>query len=294
MPSPSFAMAVIACPHCGTRYQLPADRLGPGGREVQCANCTRSWLAAPGATASPDVRPAAETDADRMFEGPAERDLDAAFAAAERAVAAAASAIQQEPRAAEAAPTAVPAPAHRVERAPAGTVARRRRALPPKLPGLRLARLARLGSVALLALLAGGGIGLRTEIVRYVPAMAGVYAALGMPVNVVGLEFRDVRTLLSLRGGADVLQIEARIYSVAPRLVAVPPVEVTLLDAQGAPLYAWSLAPDARDLEPGEAVDFASQLIGPPAGAARLRLTFAGGNALSATPIAAAIQRPAS
>ena len=37
----------------------------------------------------------------------------------------------------------------------------------------------------------------RTEIVRLVPDMAGVYSALGLGVNVVGLEFSDVSTLMS-------------------------------------------------------------------------------------------------
>ncbi len=36
------------------------------------------------------------------------------------------------------------------------------------------------------------GLMFRTEIVRVLPDMAGVYAAVGMPVNVVGLEFSDV------------------------------------------------------------------------------------------------------
>ena len=295
MLSPRLAMAVIACPHCGTRYQVPAETLGSGGREVQCAHCTRSWLAMPGTEAAPEPEPAPAADADRMFDGPTERDLDAAFAAAERlvAAAAAASAAEQEPRPAEDAPPPGPAPPPPGERTGARNGARRRKPLPATLPGARPRRLARLASIGLLALLAGGGIGCRTEIVRYLPDMAGAYAALGMPVNTVGLEFRDVSTVLALRSGANVMQVQARIYSVAPRLVAVPPVVVTLLDAHGVPLYEWSVTPQTRDLEPGEVVDFASQLTGPPAGATRVRLTFAGGPGSSATPIAPAIQQPA-
>src|SRR5690606_4775762 len=104
MPSPSFAMTVIACPHCGTRYQVAAETLGPGGREVQCAHCTRAWLAVPGAAGAPAPAPTREAEADRMFDAPTERDLDAAFAAAERAVAAAASAVPAPPAAGDAAP----------------------------------------------------------------------------------------------------------------------------------------------------------------------------------------------
>ena len=70
-------------------------------------------------------------------------------------------------------------------------------------------------------------------------------------MNVIGLEFRNVRTLRALRDGVEVLTVDARIVGVSPRRVIVPPVVVTLLDADGRPVYEWSVTPDARDLEAG-------------------------------------------
>ena len=39
------ATVVIACPHCGTRYQVPPETLGSRGRQVSCAHCGKAWLA---------------------------------------------------------------------------------------------------------------------------------------------------------------------------------------------------------------------------------------------------------
>jgi predicted Zn finger-like uncharacterized protein len=290
MRSPLPAMVVIVCPHCGTRYQVPAETLGPRGREVQCAHCSKSWPAAPGA--GEHVR-----DPDQIFDETAERDLDAAFAEEEKAAVAAA---MPEPTAEEAVRPveeirAALAPETKTEDPKAKTrrdkaFARRQISRTAKLPLARIRRAARLVALGLLLTLLVAGVAFRTEIVRSFPALAGVYAALGMNVNIVGLEFRDTHTLMTLRSDANVLKLDARIYSVASRPVIVPPVVVTLLDESGTALYEWSVTPETRDLEPGEVVDFTTQLTSPPPGATRVRLTFSGGRAQSETPIAATIQ----
>ena len=38
MSSPDLQTVVIACPNCGTRYQVPYATIGAAGREVQCAH----------------------------------------------------------------------------------------------------------------------------------------------------------------------------------------------------------------------------------------------------------------
>jgi hypothetical protein len=95
-----------------------------------------------------------------------------------------------------------------------------------------------------------------------------------------------VTTLVTLRGGQNIMQVDGRIYSVAPQRVVVPPVVVTLLDSAGAKLYEWSVLPEVRDLEPGEVVDFSAQLTAPPQDAARVRLTFTDGRPRPQAPLA--------
>lgn len=305
MRSPLPATTVIACPHCGTRYQVPAETLGPKGREVQCAHCSKSWLAAPGVADAPKPVPTApENDPDKLFDETTERDLDAAFVAEEKALLAETAspaegdgAPENSPEESKAAiapkPPLAPKVDPKLKRIRAKAFAQRQHTISSRLPIARVRRTMRLVTLSLLFALIGGGIALRTEVVRQLPDLAGAYAALGMAVNTIGLEFRDVHTLLTLRSGANTMRVEARIYSVAQRTVAVPPVVVTLLDDRGNSLYEWSVTPEARELERGEVVDFSSQLSSPPAGATRVRLTFSGGRAQSETPIAPAIQQPA-
>jgi hypothetical protein len=62
-------------------------------------------------------------------------------------------------------------------------------------------------------------------------------------------------------------------------------VVVTLLDQGGRSLYQWSVVTRARDLEPGEVIGLSTELSSPPAGVARVRLSFADGLASSDAPV---------
>src|SRR5436190_19881832 len=73
MSSPDLQTAVIACPHCGTRYQVPRATLGAAGREVQCAQCSESWHAT-----------AETSEPDAMFSDADEEQLDQVFEAEAR------------------------------------------------------------------------------------------------------------------------------------------------------------------------------------------------------------------
>lgn len=180
------------------------------------------------------------------------------------------------PRHVETPPTP-PAEPTAEERVANGKLEKRQRAVARRLPAAKLFRIIRIAAVVLLVAMLAGGLFFRNEIVRLAPAMAGVYSALGLNVNVVGLEFSNVSTLLSRRGDSDVINVTATIRGVEPRRVVVPPVVVSLLDAQGASLYQWSVMPPASDVEPGEAIDFSAELSAPPKGATQLRLGFAAG-----------------
>ena len=285
------ATVVIACPHCGTRYQVPPDTLGPRGRQVSCAHCGKAWLAE--APLPPDD--------DRLFSPREEEALDREFDALEHKAGgnALADSIRRTlpvhappppevvktiaeikaaitPRPAEppkpALPEHVPTAA---EKAAHGKLEARQRKFGEALPAARLLRGIRLASVLLLVAVLAGGYWFRTEIVRVVPDMAGLYSELGLKVNVVGLEFSDVNTLMTRRGADAVLSVVAKIRAVEPRSVVVPPVVVTLLDAQDKPVYQWSVTPAAGDVAPGEALDFTAELASPPAAATQIKLGFA-------------------
>lgn len=293
MRSPQPLTVVIACPHCGTRYQVPPETLGSTGRKVSCAHCGKAWLAEAQIAPPPP-------DEDKLFTPSEEEALDREFKAIEhrtgiaevpaslrgampdgapppevvRSIAEIKAAIAPKPVEPAPAPPAKPTAA---EKAANGKLEKRQRAVARGLPAAKLFRMIRIAAVCLLVAVVAGGLLFRTEIVRLAPSMAGVYSAIGMGVNVVGLEFSDVSTLMSRRGDSDVISVTATIRGVEPRRVVVPPVVVSLLDAEGASIYQWSVMPPAADVEPGEAVAFSAELAAPPKGAKQLRLGFAAG-----------------
>lgn len=271
--------------------------LGPRGRKVSCAHCGKTWKAQP-------IADDPEPEADRMFSEADEEALDAVLAAAEKAsrpmrvptnidrlladddtppeirrsieeikAALAPKDAPEPPATADEPPPVAPADPSTQKRI-AKAFDRRLRALARKLPTYRIRRVARIAGVTILAALLIGGFAFRVQVVRALPAMAGLYAMVGLGVNVVGLEFSDVKTLLSRHSGTDVLSVTATIGSVENREVKVPQVVVTLLNGDGDQIYQWSVAPEATELEPGEALAFATELTAPPPGARQVRLGF--------------------
>lgn len=250
---------LLTCPSCETSFRVKPDVLGPAGRTVRCARCHASWFAMP---AGIEREPA-------MAEAPASE-----AASTSSLVPANDPVFWREPLAeSEAAPSLVPdifpdmrpAPpeqageAVEVERKPA------RRALPPRpaprkssRKGLGVAILAAAGALVVAAIAA------RASVVRAIPDLAGVYAAAGLPVNLRGLEFREVRTSSETQDGIAVLVIEGEVVNVAKHAVEVPRVRLAVLGASGQELYSWTALLPRSTLSEDEKVPFRSRLASPP------------------------------
>jgi hypothetical protein len=125
----------------------------------------------------------------------------------------------------------------------------------------------------LVLMLAGAYFG-RVAIVTHFPTLAGLYEAVGLRVNVLGLDFAGLETLRSLRDGREYLTVSATVVGRSTRPVSVPPVLVTLTNSTGAAVYQWSVTPPVSTLIAGERVDIQTQLAMPPAEAKGIRLTF--------------------
>ena len=154
---------------------------------------------------------------------------------------------------------------------------RRQSALIAHLPLARLRRAARISGALILCALIGLFYFGRVQLVERIPSLAGVYAGLGMGVNVVGLDFSNVTAQRALRDGKEMLIVSAQIIGLTADPVGVPPVVVTLLGPNGAAIYEWSVTPSVRDLMAGERSSFDTQLALPPGEAERMRLSFAAG-----------------
>jgi hypothetical protein len=115
-----------------------------------------------------------------------------------------------------------------------------------------------------LILLDLGLIGWRAEIVRAVPQMAPLYAAIGLGVNLRGLVLTDVTTETVSSDGVPVLMIRGQIVSATKRVVDVPRLRFAVRNGSGNEIYSWTALPNRSLLGPGEALAFQSRLASPP------------------------------
>src|SRR5262249_19609875 len=115
----------------------------------------------------------------------------------------------------------------------------------------------------------------RQQVAQAWPRSASLYAALGLKVNPVGIDFMDVTHSRETEDGQSVLAIRGKLINVGSRRVAVPPIELVLQDASNHEVLRKSFRVAATELQPGQVMPFLARLSSPPAGARRLNLRFA-------------------
>jgi predicted Zn finger-like uncharacterized protein len=246
---------LLVCPHCETHFQVADSAIG-NGRTVRCARCRESWFAAPEPAF---VEAMAGGESMAFPAAPAEDRFDAAPVDVE----------DSPPLAAEAPPEIVISADERFEpdafpTPPIDEAAPRAPARKPAM--LRQYKIPRPVAIVLVAAVAAAVtiVGLRESIVRLMPDLAGGYAAIGLPVNLRGLEFREVRTMQEIQDGIPVLVIEGEIVNVAKHPVEVPRVRIAVLGAGKQELYAWTTLLPRSVLGESEKVSFKSRLASPP------------------------------
>ena len=161
----------------------------------------------------------------------------------------------------------------------ARTVARRLRQSARALPGL-LPRLVprtlprKLATCAALALVLVS-VMKRDAIVRAAPPLAGAYAAIGLPVNLNGLQWRDVKTRVVVESAQRVLAVEGEIRNLRDHSRPVPDIELSLRDDDGREVYRWSTPAPKANLNQNETIQFRARLASPPDTARAVRVHFA-------------------
>lgn len=294
----------IVCPNCATAYRLGEAAIGPQGRKVRCARCGQEWMAAR-AFAEPAMQYAVlppGTDAaltaafaDALFDGetgtPAAGHVRPRPPRAPRRREEMPEAEEADEAAAQSSAVALPAPPPAVPvtiaavgpgferiRKTAAAAARAPRRRPARRP---LAE--RLGAPVLtlvLVLVAGAALA-RQPIVAAIPDLAGLYAMLGLDVNLRGLEFRNMTATRDIENGRPVLIVKGEIANIASRDAAVPPIRLALRSNRQE-IYAWSVESARRNLAAGESVAFSTRLPTPPATADDIVLRFTGRPQLAA------------
>jgi predicted Zn finger-like uncharacterized protein len=267
---------LIVCPSCTTSYNIDPASLGAAGRTVRCARCKTSWFAGgPDATVNDFVADViAEAEA-RAAGGPAPA-ADAGFSHPGHDTDYEEPSIGSGVIMPDDAPSIVPPMSEAGDSAAAadeGFAARRER-----LAARRKTRRKSSKWTAVILVLLGFNValvGARSEVVRYVPQTASLFAAIGLPVNLRHLDFQNIKISKDEHDDVSVLSVAGTIVSQSSQPVDVPPLRFAVRNASGQEIYVWTTRPGRSILEPGQKLAFHSRLASPPADASDLMVRFA-------------------
>jgi len=289
---------ILTCPECATSYSTPPGAIGSEGRKVKCRKCAHVWFAREVEAETFDAAPTLTDDADGAFmdddagfdavtaddagagESPPDNDDWAAAAAKETNsepadeaddFAAAMMDVDDD----DGANVAGDAP---VENYEAIAKSSRVEEKSETRVGIRWPTIVRqVAAAAAMVILAAGSVyAWRYELVSIAPTTARLYAALGAPVNLRGLEFKNVSFERGFEDGVPVLAIHGEVVNVAARPVAVPQLRFALRDDSEREIYYWTGAIGTQRIAPGDTVPFVTRLASPPVTARNIMIRFTG------------------
>ena len=241
---------ILTCTSCSTRYYADDAAIGPTGRTVRCAACGYSWFAEPHlelrtqAVAAP-----AETRAEAA---PAQEPLTR-----ER--------VERLRRAAEQ-PGPAPSAAAKFRAQQAERMRRER---------TRAAMVVWGATGAALAASATGMVAFRQDVAEVWPRSASAFAALGLDVNVYGLEFHELAVERDFDGATPILLVSGEVRNIGRDDKLVPPVRISLRDTASAEIFEIVNVITEQPVAAGASIPFQIRVENPPADAVDLEATFA-------------------
>lgn len=239
---------ILTCTSCSTRYYADDAAIGPAGRTVRCAACGFSWFAEP----QLELRTAAEAPVARTPEPPAQEPLTR----------------ERVERLRRAAGQPGPAPSAAAKfRAQQAERMRRER--------MRAAVVVWGATGAALAASATGMVAFRQDVAEIWPRSASAFAALGLDVNVYGLEFYDLAVERAFDGATPILLVSGEVRNIGRDDKLVPPVRISLRDTRSQEIFELVNAISDQPVAAGAAVPFQIRVDNPPDDAVDLEATFA-------------------
>jgi predicted Zn finger-like uncharacterized protein len=276
---------LIVCPNCATSYQVSPESIGETGRSVRCKTCHNVWYEQPRQFAAEAAYAAADEALDpTLIRPPLDDVVHVGLAGASgggtgltdtdlpqgAATAAdtydAPSIVPPDDPAYDRPRIGTPTNVERTAAARAGQRRARRR--------LVLSRHALPAAICALVLVLACLIATRQQVVRLLPQTAALYAAIGLPVNLRGLAFENIKTLRDVQDGIPTLVVEGEIVGTTARHTEVPRLRFAVVDSSGKEIYAWTARPSRTLLPPGETLPFRTRLASPPAEANGISVRF--------------------
>lgn len=140
---------------------------------------------------------------------------------------------------------------------------------------MRAAAFAWAGTGAALAASAAGAVLFRQDVAELWPRSASAFAAVGLDVNVYGLELYDLTVERAYEGPTPVLLVSGEVRNIGRDGKQAPPIRITLRDTHSNELYQIVHAIGAAEIAPGQGAPFQIRLENPPVDAADLEAAFA-------------------
>jgi predicted Zn finger-like uncharacterized protein len=304
---------LIVCPNCASSYMIDPAAVGAAGRAVRCARCKASWHVG-GPKDEPDVTALVGdviAEAKGEAPSPARANAPPPAAATQQAVddsrpeaaettdatesqappveppsrvpaLTEARTIEPEPAVITDAPSLVPAIEHDPlpEAADAALDSEEgdsfdARSLQMQMRRKKPRRSSRWTAVILVLVAFNVAlVGARNDVVRSLPQTASLFAAIGLPVNLRGLKFANVRISKEAQDGTNTLTVAGVVLSEVGKAVEVPRLRFAARNATGQEIYTWTMPPPRSILGPGERLEFRSQIPAPPADASDVLVRF--------------------
>jgi predicted Zn finger-like uncharacterized protein len=241
---------ILTCPQCATRYQVDGTKFPTAGRNVRCAKCGNVWHQL-GPVPEPDP------EAEIMVEEPPAVRRPAPPEPSE-----------DQPRVA-----AFVAPQEMETAADSEELVERR----PRRSWLGRIAIAFgwLILIGLVLVIGWAAVNFRENVAMLVPQTTSLYAAAGLPVAPRGMDFIGVGYHQQTEDGQGVLVVTGQIVNRSSHELSVPPVRVTLLDADRHELYSWNFVAPVSTLKPGATTKFHTRLSSPPHETHNLEVRFA-------------------
>lgn len=247
---------ILTCPECASRYFVDDSKVGPEGRVVRCAACGHRWTAR---------NEEAATD---LFEDSESPSL------ASRSDPEAAPASAGEPPETEAVeePPVSALPGEELPKVFRARADAQRRLREATVTGVIWA-----GVAAVMAALVIGALIFRIDIVRILPGTAGAYAAVGLPVNTVGLviDRGSIKAQPLMKDGHAAVTVTGAIRNITEHPVVAPTLRVELLNGEGKRVSGQLAAARDAKIPPGEVRHFSVTFLDPPRTAKDLQIGFA-------------------